>query len=315
VSQLRTRLDELDVYVTTIAAATGIPAAHLEKDFWLTEVLRAVAAHSDTSNCTAVFKGGTSLSKAHKLIHRFSEDADVIVVIPEATLGAADRILKDFVEAVEGAIGITGVVESKSAQKGVKRTVAFQFPSQHESGLRQDGVLLELGTRGGALPATRLALESLIVEHAEQVDLPLDFGEQAPFSIRVLEPVRTLVEKLMILHHASLQDDDARKAQVARHYYDVQRLLDNDLVRQALGADPCDVLAREVSTHSRAVGLDYRDRPASGFAQSPAFDASRALVASNAYREVVIPQLIWPNSEAPSFEECCATVQRFSSIL
>jgi hypothetical protein len=152
-SQLRNRLDELDVYVTTVAAATGTPAAHLEKDFWLTEVLRAVSAHSSASGCTAVFTGGTSLSKAHKLIRRFSEDADVIVVIPEMTTGANYRVLKDFVGAVEAGIGIAGFVDSKTAQKEVKRSVEFKFPSHHASGLREEGVLLELGTRGGALPA------------------------------------------------------------------------------------------------------------------------------------------------------------------
>lgn len=36
---LRDRLDELEVYVTRIAERTNIPAAHLEKDFWVTEVL------------------------------------------------------------------------------------------------------------------------------------------------------------------------------------------------------------------------------------------------------------------------------------
>lgn len=132
---LREQLEELDVYVTRVAEATGIPPAHLEKDFWLTEVLRTVSQHSDECRCTVVFKGGTSLSKAHKLIHRFSEDADVIIVIPEATTGEADRLIKSFVSKVEAAIGIEGVVDTSSAQKGIKRSVAFRFPSQHASGL------------------------------------------------------------------------------------------------------------------------------------------------------------------------------------
>ncbi len=38
--------DELEVYLTRIGEATGIPAAHLEKDFWVTEVLRGGAAAS-----------------------------------------------------------------------------------------------------------------------------------------------------------------------------------------------------------------------------------------------------------------------------
>lgn len=54
---LRSDLDELDAYVTQIAAATGIPAAHIEKDYWVTEVLRGVAAASHETRCSIVFKG------------------------------------------------------------------------------------------------------------------------------------------------------------------------------------------------------------------------------------------------------------------
>lgn len=43
---LRSDLDELDVYVTRIADTTDIPTSHIEKDYWVTEVLRVVAASS-----------------------------------------------------------------------------------------------------------------------------------------------------------------------------------------------------------------------------------------------------------------------------
>ena len=72
--------------VATLAAriedATAIPSAHVEKDFWVTEVLRGVAHESAETGVSAVFKGGTSLSKAYRLIARFSEDVDVIVITP-----------------------------------------------------------------------------------------------------------------------------------------------------------------------------------------------------------------------------------------
>lgn len=182
-------------------------------------------------------------------------------------------------------------------------------------GLREDGVLLELGTRGGGIPASRLAMESMIVEHAETVDLPVDFEEAAPFSIRVLAPVRTLVEKLMILHHAVVEGSDERKAQTTRHYYDVQRLLDNETVRASLELDPCDVLAREVGMHSTAAGLPYCDRPPAGFGDSPAFDLARTAVAKRVYREVVVPQLIWPSAAPPTFEQCCETVLQYRDLI
>src|SRR5690606_30023406 len=120
------------------------------------------------------------------------------------------------------------------------------FPSAHDSGALRSGVLMELGTRGGALPQRRLAVQSLIVEHAESIGMPIDFDEAEPVSILVLEPVRTLVDKLVLLHHAATEGDAVRKEATARHYYDVDRLLRNDDVLAQLREPPIDVLAREV---------------------------------------------------------------------
>ena len=74
-----------------MAEATGVPIAHVEKDFWVTEVLRGIARCSAVTGVSAVFKGGTSLSKAFGLIRRFSEDVDVIVIAPGHSTGQDDR--------------------------------------------------------------------------------------------------------------------------------------------------------------------------------------------------------------------------------
>ena len=74
--------DAVAVLAEQVAERTGIPASHIEKDFWVTEVLRGAAAMATASNLEIVFKGGTSLSKAFGLIERFSEDVDLLGVIP-----------------------------------------------------------------------------------------------------------------------------------------------------------------------------------------------------------------------------------------
>ena len=56
----------------------GLQSVSVEKDFWVCWTLhelfglRGIGGH-------LTFKGGTSLSKAWKLIHRFSEDIDLVV--------------------------------------------------------------------------------------------------------------------------------------------------------------------------------------------------------------------------------------------
>ncbi|NIF51266.1 MULTISPECIES: nucleotidyl transferase AbiEii/AbiGii toxin family protein [Burkholderiaceae] len=54
---------------------TGRPAHLLEKDVWVVWTLRALFESSLSADLT--FKGGTSLSKAYKIIDRFSEDIDL----------------------------------------------------------------------------------------------------------------------------------------------------------------------------------------------------------------------------------------------
>lgn len=60
--------------ITEANAQTGIAESIIEKDYYVTMILKLLAK----SNPDIVFKGGTSLSKCFHLINRFSEDIDSI---------------------------------------------------------------------------------------------------------------------------------------------------------------------------------------------------------------------------------------------
>ena len=51
---------------------------YIEKDYWVTVALYEIF-HSYMAD-QSVFKGGTSLSKCYKIIDRFSEDIDIVVL-------------------------------------------------------------------------------------------------------------------------------------------------------------------------------------------------------------------------------------------
>ena len=57
--------------------ATRIAKKNIEKDWWVTQVLKAIFALPYAEHLS--FKGGTSLSKAWKVIARFSEDIDIAI--------------------------------------------------------------------------------------------------------------------------------------------------------------------------------------------------------------------------------------------
>ena len=61
-----------------VDAAMGLQAVSVEKDFWVCWTLRELFRLPGVGE-HLTFKGGTSLSKAWKLIERFSEDIDLVV--------------------------------------------------------------------------------------------------------------------------------------------------------------------------------------------------------------------------------------------
>lgn len=62
---------------TQVAEKRGITPFAVEKDWWVSQTLKAVFELDVAEHL--VFKGGTSLSKAWNLIERFSEDIDLAI--------------------------------------------------------------------------------------------------------------------------------------------------------------------------------------------------------------------------------------------
>lgn len=298
-----------------VSDATGIPVTQVEKDFWVTEVLRGVAATADELGVEVLFKGGTSLSKVFNLIERFSEDVDMLVILATGTKGGDDKVLKQLVEGAAASTGVEAAVDGATATKGVKRAARFHYPTPHGVGQGlSEGVLLELGARGGALGALRTEVNSLIAEHAvDQIDgLP----EAAVVSVRVLAPWRTLVEKLTLLHTAHSAPEPTAAVKGARHVYDVCRLLSSREVLAGVAEAGVAAISRDVCMYSRHAELDAMDRPEGGFASSPAFtDGPHVEAARAEYERRVLGELLWPNAERPTFDECIAAVHEHAADL
>ena len=70
--------NDLKDLVTETASRMNVHPAIVEKDIWVCMVLERIFTDQDYRN-RFVFKGGTSLSKVYRAIHRFSEDIDLIL--------------------------------------------------------------------------------------------------------------------------------------------------------------------------------------------------------------------------------------------
>jgi len=66
--------------IEEVAQIKGISEAFIEKDWFVTQVIKIIS-NVTFEDYSIVFTGGTALSKAHGLIHLFSEDICFNVIV------------------------------------------------------------------------------------------------------------------------------------------------------------------------------------------------------------------------------------------
>ena len=87
-------------YIAATADHMGLRNAGIvEKDYFVTYFLRKIIEKQPN----VIFKGGTSLSKCHKIINRFSEDIDLNVDTEAANLteGQRKHLKQDIISIIE----------------------------------------------------------------------------------------------------------------------------------------------------------------------------------------------------------------------
>jgi Nucleotidyl transferase AbiEii toxin, Type IV TA system len=229
--------DFRDLIIITSSELGMIPEL-VEKDYWVTRVLRALSQDSSLEN-QIIFKGGTSLSKGWKLIHRFSEDVDLLTTGPGFSAcpskSARATLFEQIIECVERETplkqpSIEGLPQQDRDFLYFKGkfhcNVRLPLPGRqvtHRSN-SADYVFLEMGFRGGPDPIETVRLNSLIGDaildgKAGEPNRLSDYNEDYnPFDFVALHPTRTFVEKLLALDAGVTNGIEYVRT---RHYYDV----------------------------------------------------------------------------------------------
>jgi hypothetical protein len=326
---LRDSPDDLLALCGAAADSLGIPEpAFVEKDFWVVELLRSVVQPLDLEpvnnipcSATVRFKGGTSLSKAFGLIKRFSEDVDILVECEGYGAGAREkRVLWPICERAGRDLGLSPEQVRKLDYKtGFTRNADYLVPSRLDSHAIRPDVRLEMGIRGGTLPGTQLrTISSYIADHIAAAGIEADFEELAPVEVDVISPVRTLAEKLALLHDAgrrAAQGNFEPLGQAGRHFYDIHQLLKSQDVTAALSipGQTMQILAADVDAKSDEFGWSHTPRPEAGYAVSLAFEPASEVrdVSEQAYSQA--QGLIW--GERPTFDQILASIAEARDLL
>jgi Nucleotidyl transferase AbiEii toxin, Type IV TA system len=205
-----------------------IPAIYIEKDYWVTFALHTI--FNNEIGKDSVFKGGTALSKCYKMIDRFSEDIDLVVLRRE---GESNNQLTNKIKKISKVVAdvLPEVEIPELTQKmGMNRKTAHAFNKEFkgEYGQVRKEIVVEATWLGYYEPYTIKSIVSFVGNMMltnGQTTIAKDNG-LLPFDLLALEPIRTICEKIMSLVRFSYSDNaiaDLKKK--IRHTYDLHQLL------------------------------------------------------------------------------------------
>ena len=219
-----------------VADKIGITAFIIEKDFWVSWVLGKIFNDEYLTDILC-FKGGTSLSKAFKLIERFSEDIDLILSqkiilaenekleqpsntkqaqfneeVEKRALSFISTELKEIIAAVLGEVCTVSV----DAADG--HILQVSFPKLFDYSYINPDVKLEIGPLSLWDPNEKYPVSSFVADTYPELKI------ESPL-VPTIKPVRTFWEKITILHHEHYRPGSRPiPPRYSRHYYDVFKM-------------------------------------------------------------------------------------------
>ena len=207
----------------------------IEKDYYVTMILRLLADEMPF----VVFKGGTSLSKCHQAILRFSEDID-IAVDHDLSQGKKKKLKYEIADIAQRlGLKIVNIGETRSRRDYNRYIIAYDSILPQINEAIQPVILLETSFTARSFPTVTLPVSSFIGQTLErEASGLLKEYSLNPFSMKVQGLDRTLTDKVFAVCDYYLQN---RIKKHSRHIYDIYKLL--PLVKQD---DAFRALVREV---------------------------------------------------------------------
>lgn len=202
---------------------SGIDEAFIEKDWFVTKVIKTIA-ENPYFDFLIVFTGGTALSKAHKLIERFSEDIDFRVIAPDMVNQGVSVIRKSLsgfkhylAELLQQEFEVLQI-NARDNNRYIKIHLAYPTVCQPSAALRPH-IKLEFVLSELLLPSVNLPVSSIIHEVAGR---PPEVSK-----IACINPVENAADKLSALVwrvSSRVRGENDKQPEIVRHLHDLAKL-------------------------------------------------------------------------------------------
>jgi predicted nucleotidyltransferase component of viral defense system len=235
-----------------VANRKMLPPVAIEKDWWVTTVLRALFSLPYAGNLS--FKGGTSLSKCYNVIERFSEDIDIAV--NREYLGFSGTLSKTQIKDKLRRAACSFVrenlrfdVEKELENQGISTDlfsiyvnvtpitttdpeiieVVYQSLFEDNDYIKPI-VKIEVSGRSMNEPLQTVELKSIVDETFADM-----LFANSPFEINAVVPERTFWEKVCLLHEEFAKPQELiRTERMSRHLYDLEKMTNTIIAENAL---------------------------------------------------------------------------------
>lgn len=309
--------------ILTAADSLGVQPLAVEKDYWVCEALRGIVEKHPGE---VVFKGGTSLEKL-RLIQRFSEDLDLLVIGAYDSARSQKRALKAHLDTAADALGAQPEEVVSGGNPGTFwRRGYLAPPLEHITtvgGMADPAaILVELGQTGGPNPHEPREITSLLGRALDDAGFPVaGWDDLSPFDVDILHPGRTLLEKLLRVNNFVITPENIQGEhgwpRVGRQYYDIYALLgDAEVLDLLANQELASEIVRSAQEVSAKIGRPDAAIPAGGFAASAAFDPeSRFASRLRIEHESAMKGLYYGTTTPPSFDDVLERVHQNAANL
>lgn len=207
--------------VISTAEELGLVVPIVEKDYYVTMILKKLSR--ECPEC--VFKGGTSLSKCHHVIDRFSEDID-IAFSNKLSQGKRKHLKNNTIAGISDVLGMPILDWENARSRRDYNCYTFSYDPLEgyvTEGRLIQGVKMEVSLASLAFPTVKLPVESYVYRYLmrQNIDIIEEF-DLYPFLMNVQGIERTLADKVFAICDYYLQGKTKR---YSRHIYDIHMLL------------------------------------------------------------------------------------------